>query len=284
MAETSNLDTESSHLDREEKKEQIKGYNSIDIEPIGNQESTEYIEPFIKTIMELNEPEIFKYQRAMARYVLQKTNIRDILKRSYEIRSNIKEYNNILISVQSEYVSPNLLQKRFLSQKIFVRLTQNCKILNDAIDSMKTNKLFVTGPIGIGKSYCLLHFVLSCRRHNGWCRILYINNPQQLIDKWTPYLFMEMIYAFGSNWLSIDATEFRGRMVKALQNISKETKLSIDKEDQESSETGNASSFSISFETSSVTEDCIEGLLQNLYDYITNISDSDRVMLIILKE
>ena len=72
------------------------------------------------------------------------------------------------------------MQSVYFNEREFNQTFTNdikAKILNDPF---KFGKYHIEGPQGIGKSFALMHLVLTLRNEPTKYRVLYVNNPQEL--------------------------------------------------------------------------------------------------------
>jgi len=103
-------------------------------------------------------------------------------------------------SIKPEYVSPNKLQsRRFPDEKdiIYIQPSPAVEKVTQQLKSINQKETWIKGPEGIGKSFAILNFLLPFRAKDYEARILYINNPSEMLKDWRHYIFKELIYTIG---------------------------------------------------------------------------------------
>ena len=150
-------------------------------------------------------------------YLAKKSNkvaLESVFKNALEIQEKVPTLEAFAAEPQFEiencYISANPLQsERFSSPTTYIQKSQAIKALmsEDCGKSLEKSEVsYITGPMGGGKSYALLFYVLM-QRKTGSCAVLYINNPASLLQgKWLTYVVNEVVYAISTDLkLDLDA-------------------------------------------------------------------------------
>jgi len=127
------------------------------------------------------------------------------LKNAPQIQANIPLPETLLeepsFRIENCYISANPLQsERFDEETTYIQaspaietlISQECQ---KKLENSPTT--YITGPVGMGKSYAILVYVLLHRKERD--AILYINNPIALLQNWSQYVINEVIYTISGD-------------------------------------------------------------------------------------
>jgi len=117
-----------------------------------------------------------------------------------EYQSKITQINEFFSQIHPRAVSPNFLTSNFEVEADgfdFILLPVHEKFLESIHSIMNSaGNYYYKVPRRIGKSFTLLHTVLSLRRLKERFRVIYVNNPELWKSDPFPYILNEICWAF----------------------------------------------------------------------------------------